>query len=83
MKALISDIHGNFDALDAVFGDIDSHGADEVYFLGDVVGYGPEPEKCVDLIEGRCSVHLLGNTTSRCLTPPSASTPSRPGPSAA
>jgi len=61
VRALISDIHGNFDALSAVFEDIDSHGADEVYFLGDVVGYGPEPEKCIDLLESRCSVHLLGN----------------------
>jgi len=61
MKALISDIHGNYEALKAVIADIDAQGADEVYFLGDVVGYGPEPESCIDLLEKRCSVFLMGN----------------------
>lgn len=61
MKALISDIHGNFEALKAVMADIDAHHVEQIYFLGDVVGYGPEPEECIDLIEKRCCVHLMGN----------------------
>lgn len=70
MKALISDIHGNYEALKAVFEDIDAHHADEVYFLGDVVGYGPEPEACIDLIEERCKVFLMGNHDHAILNEP-------------
>lgn len=70
MKALISDIHGNLEALTAVFADIDAQGAEEVYFLGDVVGYGPNPEQCIDLVEKRCSVQLLGNHDQAILTMP-------------
>ncbi|MFH2002965.1 MAG: metallophosphoesterase [Planctomycetota bacterium] len=70
MKALISDIHGNFEALKAVFEDIDAHKAEEVYFLGDVVGYGPEPEACIDMLEKRCSVFLMGNHDHAILSAP-------------
>jgi diadenosine tetraphosphatase ApaH/serine/threonine PP2A family protein phosphatase len=70
MRALVSDIHGNYDALSAVFEDIDRHEVDEVHFLGDVVGYGPEPEKCIDLVQKRCSVHLLGNHDFAMLNAP-------------
>ncbi|MHC4872439.1 MAG: metallophosphoesterase family protein [Planctomycetota bacterium] len=60
--ALISDIHGNYDALKSVFAHIDSlEGIEGVYCLGDVVGYGPEPEECIDLVEERCELTLLGN----------------------
>ncbi|MFH0911504.1 MAG: metallophosphoesterase [Planctomycetota bacterium] len=60
--ALISDIHGNFDALTAVFEDIDRQGdIESVYCLGDIVGYGPEPEACADLVRRRCEVTLMGN----------------------
>ncbi|MEL7485111.1 MAG: metallophosphoesterase family protein, partial [Planctomycetota bacterium] len=41
--AIISDIHGNADALKAVLADIDSKGVDRVICLGDIIGYGPEP----------------------------------------
>ena len=70
MKALISDIHGNLEALTAVFEDIDAHNVTDVYFLGDVVGYGPDPEKCIDMLEKRCSVHLLGNHDHAMLNAP-------------
>jgi len=59
--AVISDIHSNLAALEAVFADIDQRGVDEVLCLGDVVGYGPDPRECVDLIMQRCSVSLCGN----------------------
>ena len=61
MRALISDIHANFEALTAVFADIAEHKVDDVYFLGDLVGYGPEPEKCVDLVVDRCARGVKGN----------------------
>jgi len=59
--AFISDIHGNLEALEAVFKDIDSLAIDEVICLGDIVGYGANPNECVDLVRQRCSVILLGN----------------------
>ncbi len=47
-RAIISDIHGNLEALEAVLQDIACQGADQIYCLGDVVGYGPNPCECVD-----------------------------------
>lgn len=60
-RAVISDIHSNLEALTAVLADIDSQGVDEIFCLGDVVGYGPNPRECVDLVRQRCKVCLLGN----------------------
>ena len=59
--ALISDIHSNLEALEAVFKEIDARGVKEVYCLGDIVGYGAEPEPVIDLIRERCSLVLRGN----------------------
>jgi len=58
---IISDIHGNLEALESVLAEGDSRGVDEWICLGDVVGYGANPNECVDLIRERCSVVLLGN----------------------
>ena len=46
--ALISDIHGNLEALEKVLEDIDRRGVDEIICLGDIVGYGPNPIECVE-----------------------------------
>lgn len=59
--AVISDIHANRHALDAVLDDIDQAGVDEIWFLGDAVGYGAHPSECVMTLKDRCSVFLLGN----------------------
>lgn len=59
-KALISDIHGNLEALEAVLQDIQSQGITDIYCLGDVVGYGPNPRECVDKVMS-CKLVLLGN----------------------
>jgi diadenosine tetraphosphatase ApaH/serine/threonine PP2A family protein phosphatase len=59
--AVISDIHGNLHALEAVLADILREGADEVWCLGDVVGYGPHPNECCALVRERSSVCLCGN----------------------
>jgi predicted phosphodiesterase len=60
MRAIISDIHGNLEALEAVLADIRQHGVEEIYCLGDVVGYGPNPRECIDLVMD-CKVVVLGN----------------------
>lgn len=59
--AIISDIHSNLEALQAVLGDIDERGIKDVICLGDIVGYGPNPKECLDLVRERCRVTLMGN----------------------
>jgi diadenosine tetraphosphatase ApaH/serine/threonine PP2A family protein phosphatase len=59
--AVISDIHGNLHALEAVLAAIDADPPDAVWCLGDVVGYGPRPNECCDLVRRRTSVSLCGN----------------------
>lgn len=59
--AVISDVHGNLEALQAVLARIDELGVDAIYSLGDVVGYGSDPEACIRLTESRCHLRLMGN----------------------
>jgi diadenosine tetraphosphatase ApaH/serine/threonine PP2A family protein phosphatase len=59
--AIISDIHSNLEALRTTFDYIGENNIEEVYCLGDIVGYGPNPNECVDLIRERCNVFLMGN----------------------
>ena len=59
--AVVSDIHGNLDALDAVLADIDHRQIDQIYCLGDIVGYGPDPTHCVDRVMERCEWAMMGN----------------------
>lgn len=67
--AIISDIHGNLEALTAVLADIESIGAKEICCLGDVVGYGPNPRDCIDLCQS-FSFSLLGNHDNGALFDP-------------
>lgn len=60
MKAIISDIHSNLEALQAVLEDIRKHQITEIYCLGDIIGYGPNPRECIDLVRNAKLV-LLGN----------------------
>lgn len=60
-RALISDIHGNLEALEVVLDDIKAQGISEIYCLGDVIGYGPNPRECIDRVMEHCTVTLLGN----------------------
>jgi len=57
--AIISDIHGNHEALSAVAADIRARGADAVACLGDIVGYGAEPAACLDLVRGLDPVAVI------------------------
>lgn len=59
--AIISDIHSNLEALEAVLADIDARGIKEIVCLGDIVGYGANPKECLDLVRRRCRVTLMGN----------------------
>ena len=59
--AILSDIHSNLPALEAVLDEIDATGVDETWCLGDVVGYGAQPNECADLVQERCSICLVGN----------------------
>jgi len=59
--AIISDIHGNLEALENVLRDIEKEGAEKIHFLGDAVGYGCSPNECVKLISEHCEIRLLGN----------------------
>jgi predicted phosphodiesterase len=59
--AVISDIHSNLHALEAVLTDIDAEAPDEIWCLGDVVGYGPRPNECADIVRERAAIVLVGN----------------------
>ena len=61
MLAIISDIHSNTPALSAVLADIAQRNVEQVICLGDVVGYGPQPNQCLDLVMAHAQVSLLGN----------------------
>ena len=50
--AVISDIHSNLEALEAVLADIQKQGISEIWCLGDIVGYGPDPVACLDIVIG-------------------------------
>jgi diadenosine tetraphosphatase ApaH/serine/threonine PP2A family protein phosphatase len=59
--AVISDIHSNLPALQAVLADIGGHDPDQVWCLGDVVGYGAQPDDCAETIEDVVEICLAGN----------------------
>ncbi|WP_437205237.1 metallophosphoesterase family protein [Planctomicrobium sp. SH664] len=70
MRAIISDIHGNLEALEAVLADIRTAGVSEIYCLGDIIGYGPNPRECIDLVMKNCQVTILGNHDQAALFDP-------------
>jgi diadenosine tetraphosphatase ApaH/serine/threonine PP2A family protein phosphatase len=59
--AVITDIHANLPALEAALQAIDEAEVEEIWCLGDLVGYGAEPDACTDLIRQRCALSLVGN----------------------
>lgn len=61
LAAVLSDIHGNRHAFQAVVDDVARSGAEQVWCLGDLVGYGAEPDGCVELAREHCDVVLAGN----------------------
>jgi diadenosine tetraphosphatase ApaH/serine/threonine PP2A family protein phosphatase len=59
--AVLSDVHSNLHALEAVVAEIDAGSYDGIWFLGDLVGYGPKPNECVALLRERAAICLAGN----------------------
>ena len=59
--AVISDVHANYHALEAVLEEIDGEHVDAVWCLGDTVGYGPMPNECCDAVKSRAERCLVGN----------------------
>ncbi len=59
--AIISDIHGNLEALTRALEVIDAERVEDIVCLGDTVGYGANPVECLQLVRSRCSIILLGN----------------------
>lgn len=58
---LLSDVHGNLDALESVLSESEKYKWKELWFLGDLAGYGPEPDKCYDLLKSYNLVFIPGN----------------------
>src|SRR4051812_1667079 len=59
--AVITDIHSNQPALDAVLAEIADADVGEIWCLGDVIGYGANPDSCTETVKERCDVCLVGN----------------------
>jgi predicted phosphodiesterase len=59
--AIISDIHGNLEALSAVLEYLNKNNIKQIYCLGDIVGYGPNPNECIKLIKDYCKKVVIGN----------------------
>ena len=61
MIAVISDIHSNVEALKSVLADIEPRNVERIICLGDVIGYGPKPAECLDLVGEKVDKSLMGN----------------------
>lgn len=59
--AVISDAHSNAEALRSVLEDIGDRQIQDIFFLGDAVGYGPEPNECIALLSNECRIMIAGN----------------------
>jgi len=68
-RAIVSDIHGNLEALEAVLADIAKESVDSIYCLGDIVGYGPNPRECIDRVIS-FDQSILGNHDQGALYDP-------------
>ena len=74
-RAIISDIHGNFEALSAVMEAIGDLNVDEILCLGDIIGYGPDPIKCLDTVIENCQLTILGNHDQAAIFDPEGFNP--------
>ena len=73
--ALISDVHGNLEALTAVLDDIREQAVASIYCLGDVIGYGPNPRECLDLVRQKTKACILGNHDQAAMFDPDGFNP--------
>ena len=77
--AIVSDIHSNLEAYEKVLEHIAAKGIDEILCFGDVVGYGPDPIKCIDLTRDKCRFIVMGNHDEAMLQGPIRFSPSAEG----
>ncbi|MEO8168943.1 MAG: metallophosphoesterase family protein [bacterium] len=77
--AIISDIHSNYPALTKALSFIDRSRIDQIYCLGDIVGYGASPNECVALVRERAVAAVLGNHDVAALDPSFAEYFTKPG----
>ncbi len=75
MWAIISDIHANLEAFLAVLEDIERHKVERILCLGDIVGYGPNPIECLDLVMKKAEFSVLGNHDQGALFDPNGWSP--------
>ena len=61
LTAIISDVHANLEAFEAVLDEIKKLRVKDIYSLGDIIGYGPDPVKCTKLAMKHCKLRLMGN----------------------
>ncbi len=61
LRAILSDVHSNLEALQAVLEDARGQGAEEIWCLGDTVGYGANPNECLDLLSSAGALLIAGN----------------------
>ena len=66
--AVLSDVHGNLEALEAVLQDCGKIGIDRILFLGDVVGYGADPQACLERLTRTAGTMIMGNHDMACAT---------------
>lgn len=59
--AVLSDVHSNLEAFKVVLTDVEQKRIEDIVFLGDAVGYGPDPNECIELLVERCKTLLAGN----------------------
>jgi predicted phosphodiesterase len=74
-RAIISDIHGNYEALTAAMNRIGELDVAEIICLGDIIGYGPDPIKCLDTVMDRCQLTILGNHDQAAIFDPEGFNP--------
>jgi len=70
MYAIISDVHANLPALEAVLSDLRARGISDILCLGDTVGYGADPAECIDAVEQACRLTISGNHDWAVITEP-------------
>ncbi|HWO22150.1 MAG TPA: metallophosphoesterase family protein [Kofleriaceae bacterium] len=74
--AILSDIHGNLEALEAVLADAAAQGAEKIAVLGDVIDYGPDPVACLERVSAAAEVWLAGNHEEEAVAPSEEQAPS-------
>lgn len=74
-RAIISDIHGNLEALNAVLQKIRELNINDIICLGDIIGYGPNPTECLDLVIDHCGLTILGNHDQAAIFDPESFNP--------